>query len=345
MAPYLLKSQATTGKDTLMTPITIPVARMYRVKADGTRYSKTTRVFKGAKLEDLLEITDEWDGKVEFADENDVTIDLVALTEDTPEEAEIAPETAEEPEPETQARPKPKRKEVDLEAMTRRISALMAKADSTNSPEEAQAFYAKAEQLMLRYAIDRASLEKGSKVEKEEVTLVTVAFPHPRERFKALGVFGSSLLNEAIGLTGIAVNTRTYTITLYGRKADVTHARTIIEAAWRQAENHLRVWRKSSEAYAQVYASADWPTYYKMLDSYVFGFCQGAGAKIQEGREEFIQKTAGAELVLASVKQDVEAMLSKLPRSRVRRPRIESEAYESGYTAGREANLVAELEG
>ena len=324
-----------------MNPITIPVARMYRVKADGTRYSKTTRVFRGAKLEDLLEITDEWDGKVEFADENDVTIDLVALTEDTPEEAEIAPET----EPKTQAHPKPKRKEVDLEAMTKRISALMAKADSTNSPEEAQAFYAKAEQLMLRYAIDRASLEKGSKVEKEEVITVTIAFPHTRERFKALGVFGSSLLNEAIGLTGIAVNTRTYTITLYGRKADVSHTRTIIEAAWRQAENHLRVWRKSSEAYAQVYAASDWPTYYRMLDGYVLGFCQGAGAKIKEGREEFIQKTDGAELVLASVKKDVEDMINKLPRSRARLPRTESEAYASGYTAGREANLVSELEG
>lgn len=324
-----------------MTTITIPVARMYRVKADGTRYSKTTRVFRGAKLEDLLEITDEWDGKVEFADENDVTIDLESLAEDTPEEAEISPETAEEPAP----RPKPKRKLVDLEAMTKRISALMAKADSTNSPEEAQAFYAKAEQLMLQYAIDRASLEKGAKVEKEEVIMVTIPFPHTRERFKALGVFGSSVLNEAIGLTGIAVNTRSFTITLYGRKADVTHARTIIEAAWRQAENRLRVWRKSSEAYARVYAAADWPIYYKMLDSYVLGFCQGAGAKIQEGREEFIQKTTGAELVLASVKKDVEDMINKLPRSRVHRPRIELEALESGYTAGREANLVSEIEG
>ena len=324
-----------------MTPITIPVARMYRVKADGTRYSKTTRVFRGAKLEDLLGVADEWNGKVEFADENDVTLDLLALAEDTPEEAEISPETAEEPTP----RPKPKRKPVDLEAMTKRISALIAKADSTDSPEEAQAFYAKAEQLMLQYAIDRASLEKGSKVEKEEVIMVTIAFPHTRERFKALGVFGSSLLNEAIGLTGIAVNTRSFTITLYGRKADVTHARTIIEAAWRQAENHLRVWRKSSEDYARVYAAADWPTYYKMLDSYVFGFCQGAGAKIQEGREEFIQKTTGAEMVLASVKQDVEDMLNKLPRSRMRHPRTESAAYASGYTAGLTANLVSELEG
>ena len=335
-----------------MTLITIPVARMYRVKADGTRYSKTTRVFRGAKLEDLLGVADEWNGKVEFADENDVTIDLLALTEDTPEEAEIAPETAEiapetaeEPEPKTQAHPKPKRKEVDLEAMTKRISALMAKADSTDSPEEAQAFYAKAEQLMLQYAIDRASLEKGSKVEKEEVITVNVVFPHTRERFKALGVFGSSLLNDAIGLTGIAVNTRNYTITLYGRKADVAHARTIIEAAWRQAENHLRVWRKSSEAYAQVYAASDWPTYYRMLDGYVLGFCQGASAKIKEGREEFIQKTDGAELVLASVKKDVEDQLNKLPRSRARLPRTESEAYASGYTAGREANLVSELEG
>ena len=321
--------------------ITIPTARMYRIKADGSRYSKATRVFRGAKLEDLLEITDEWDGKVEFADENDATIDLLALAEDAPEEAESSPEKAEEPAP----RPKPKRKPVDMEAMTKRISALMAKADSTDSPEEAQAFYAKAEQLMLQYAIDRASLEKGAKVEKEEVITVTIAFPHTRERFKALGVFGSSLLNEAIGLTGIAVNTRSFTITLYGRKADVTHTRTVIEAAWRQAENHLRVWRKSSEAYARVYAAADWPAYYAMLDSYVLGFCQGAGEKIQEGREEFIQKTTGAELVLASVKKDVEAMLNKLPRSRVRRPRTELEAYSSGYTAGRTANLVAELEG
>lgn len=332
--------------------ITIPTARMYRIKADGSRYSKATRVFKGATLDELLGMYDEWpNGRLEFADANDETIDLEALAaeakeaakakaEDTPEESENAPETDEEPKAKTKASRKP----FDPEAMAKRISALMAKADSTDSAEEAQAFYAKAEQLMLQYAIDRASLEESRDVKKEEVVTVIVPFPHTRERFKSLGIFGSAALNEAIGLTGIAVNTRTFSITLYGREADVRHVRTIIEAAWRQAENHLRTWRKTDREYRAVYEAADWPRYYEILDNYVLGFCRGAATKVEKSRKDFVEATTGAELVLRSVQDEVKERLSGLPRSRAKHPTLGGNAYNEGFRAGTMANLVAELD-
>lgn len=332
--------------------ITIPTARMYRVKADGSRYSKATRVFKGATLDELLGVYDEWpSGRVEFADADGETIDLEALaaeareaakakTENTSSDAENAPETDGEPEPKTRASRKP----FDPEAMAKRISALMAKADSTDSAEEAQAFYAKAEQLMLQYAIDRASLEESRDVKKEEVVTVNVPFPHTRERFKALGIFGSAALNEAIGLTGIAVNTRTFSITLYGREADVRHVRTIIEAAWRQAENHLRAWRKTDQEYRAVYEAADWTRYYQILDNYVLGFCQGAATKVEKSREDFVEATTGAELVLRSVQDEVQDLLSEMPKYRAKYPTLSGSAYHDGFQAGTRANLVSELD-
>lgn len=45
--------------------------------------------------------------------------------------------------------------------MLERVRALLAKAESTNFPEEAEAFTAKAQELMARHAIDEAMLEAG----------------------------------------------------------------------------------------------------------------------------------------------------------------------------------------
>jgi len=47
-------------------------------------------------------------------------------------------------------------------AMLERVRALLAKAESTTFPEEAEALAAKAQELMSRHAIDRAMLEAGS---------------------------------------------------------------------------------------------------------------------------------------------------------------------------------------
>jgi hypothetical protein len=47
------------------------------------------------------------------------------------------------------------------ERMLARVRALLNKAESTNFPEEAQALTAKAQELMARYAIDRAAVEES----------------------------------------------------------------------------------------------------------------------------------------------------------------------------------------
>ena len=46
--------------------------------------------------------------------------------------------------------------------MLERVRALLAKAESTNFPEEAEALSAKAQELMARYAIDRAMVESAA---------------------------------------------------------------------------------------------------------------------------------------------------------------------------------------
>ena len=309
----------------------ITVAKMYRTKLDGTRYSKPTKTFRDTTVEALLEASRLAGFSVEFADETGATIDL----EPTPEPA---------PEPK-------KSKPADLDKIEKRIVALMAQADSTNHPGEAAVFYAKAEELMLQYAVDRARLEEvstnGKRKPEEEILVVRVAYGQVKERWKALGVFGSAALSDAMGLTGLAINNRSQHVTLYGREADIRHVRTILEAAWRQAEQQLKVWRKSDPAYKNTLRRAnetgDWAWYYKMLDGFVLGFCEGAAAKIRDTRQTFVESTPGSELVLASVKDKVDAALGELKQSRAWYPGSDAIARENGFQAGLKANLVAEL--
>ena len=56
------------------------------------------------------------------------------------------------------------------ERLNTRIAGLLRKAERTDNAAEAEAFMAKAEELMLRYAISRASLEQLGKVAKDPIT-------------------------------------------------------------------------------------------------------------------------------------------------------------------------------
>lgn len=227
--------------------------------------------------------------------------------------------------------------------MEQKIKALLNKAESTHSAEEAQAFTAKAEELMLKHAIDQARLV-DPEVRDEEIIRDVFPYLHTGSRWKSLGVMGAGTINAAIGLTGLAINNKSKTITLYGRKADCDHVRLVIQSAWRQAEAHLARWRKLDAEYKFFLATKDWPNYYRALDSFVYGFCEGAAAKISAAKEEYLAKDVGAELVLVSAMDQVDEAMSDLRKTRMRDLKVTEKARSEGYLAGRGANLSAELQ-
>lgn len=70
-----------------------------------------------------------------------------------------------------------------------RVSALLAKAESTEFPDEAEALLAKAQELMARHAIDEAMLARAGRGPREEVTTrsIVVAAPYAKAKASLLG--------------------------------------------------------------------------------------------------------------------------------------------------------------
>lgn len=65
-----------------------------------------------------------------------------------------------------------------------KIQALLAKAESTTYEAEADAFYAKAQELMVRYAIDEAELVASGQKRKDEIVIREVSIRDGRQRTK-----------------------------------------------------------------------------------------------------------------------------------------------------------------
>lgn len=235
-------------------------------------------------------------------------------------------------------------------SIDRKIAALMAKAESSTHPEESHAFMAKAEALMLKHAVDRARVEKAEKdrngetTKELEQTVFSFKYTQVGERFMALGRRGSSVVVDAIGLTGIAIANGSREIFLYGHKADIDRTRVILEAVWRQAERHLKVWRRTNAEYKMATQMSSGKLYYSLLNSYVYGFAKGAAAKIREEKEKFIATETGSELVLVNRMEAIqEFMADKTHAARRSTMNLHSQAQADGFMAGKTASLAQEL--
>lgn len=67
-----------------------------------------------------------------------------------------------------------------------KVRSLLAKAESTTFPDEAEALSAKAQQLMDRHAIDRAMLGAGGAGSRPEGRTILVESPYARPKFQLL---------------------------------------------------------------------------------------------------------------------------------------------------------------
>jgi hypothetical protein len=117
--------------------------------------------------------------------------------------------------------------------MAERITALLDKAESTPYPEEADAFMAKAQQLMARHAIDEAMLDasRGSQDQIGQVEMTIVA-PYASAKSSLLNVVAAS--NRCRLVVANRPGGRVLCV-LFGFETDLRHTRSLYLSLSHQA--------------------------------------------------------------------------------------------------------------
>jgi hypothetical protein len=232
------------------------------------------------------------------------------------------------------------------------IRALLAKAEATEFPAEAEAFTAKAMQLIARYAIDEALLwaTDSSNQEPTELRLVLVPPYLGPKAYLASGV-AQACGCQAIRLN--AENTRTQTMSIWGFPSELTLVEELLTSLMVQMAAALL----ASESDRQVRdvgrggaSTANWRR------SFMVGFAEEAIARVRASRERAAAEervaprrgTSGQRSSVAVALRDRDdAVQAEFRRQfpHVRRSRTSAGSSRSGRSRGRAAGKRADVGG
>lgn len=179
--------------------------------------------------------------------------------------------------------------------ITKRINALFAKAESTDSAEEAQALFAKAEELMLKHAIDRAALEaaRSGATTRQRITREWIKYDGhgaPKGFWTHLGKAGSFAITQTMaGRIDMAYAEYNHQLLLVGAPEDIEYVKNLLRSVWAAAYSNLLRWRRET----------DWKHWspdvkFKADRGYLAGFCAGVASSLQEQQRETERRYPGA---------------------------------------------------
>ncbi|MEU1309186.1 DUF2786 domain-containing protein [Streptomyces cinnamoneus] len=225
--------------------------------------------------------------------------------------------------------------------MLAKIRAILAKAENpAASPEEAEAYFAKAAELMAKYGIERAMVAASSPdADKLGSRVIVIEGSYTEER-RLLAAY----IAQAVSVEPIMGRSRkpgeqrfTYTVELYGFESDMERAEMLYTSLSLQASNGLR------SARPEWWESTTLATHRK---GWLRGFTHTVVQRIKDAEVRAkgeAEATHGASVAL--VLADRAALAKKAadeanPGVRNYTPRTRwSTAYEEGQSAGRRADI------
>ena len=231
----------------------------------------------------------------------------------------------------------------DLAKMKAKIAMMLAKAESTNFPEERDTFNAAAEKLMLRLGIARAELESVGEVKAEKVVKVSRTY---KGIFAIANVTAAYSVATGFGhITGLQTSYnrgRERNLHLIGVQSDLNDLTQLLDSIELQMMSALAAWRKET---------ADERRYLTAMEkelrdrSFLTGFGSTVGTRLRKARtveEATVAKGSGTDLVLVGKAQRVqEYMAQNYPNVRASHSR-QGHSY-AGSSAGRQAGEKANL--
>jgi Protein of unknown function (DUF2786) len=209
-----------------------------------------------------------------------------------------------------------------------RVRKLLAKAESPAcTPAEAEAFTAKAAELIAKYGVDQALLA-GADPSLDPVgdRIVTVQPPYSRDKAGLLGAVAIALRCKVVHLE----RRGTARVHLFGHRADLERVELLFTSLLVQAAHGL--------AAAEVPAF-DHPAAFRR--SWLVGFTEAVRARLTATEQAAAASAPGADLVLVDrtvmVERRRDETYPKLTRLGPRR--LAGTGRGQGYAAGRTADL------
>lgn len=211
-----------------------------------------------------------------------------------------------------------------------RVQALIAKAEATDFPEEAEAFMAKAQELMARHAIDIAML--GGNKDRSKIVTRDILVQAPYGTAKVALINAIALAND-VRVVYSDLSGGNKSVTMVGYPADLDTVETLYTSLSMQAARALRQ--------ADVFGSVR-----SFRHSFMLSYAYRIGARLAEARkaaaEEYETETGtSTALVLVSKKAEVDDVFTEhFPRTRTSRTTSSNGAgHREGARAANSASL------
>ncbi len=157
------------------------------------------------------------------------------------------------------------------------IRGLLAKAEATDFPEEAEAFFAKASELISRWAIDEAMLWAGTdasgREQPDELQLV-VHTPYLPQKAVLVGAVAQASNCRAVRLVG-GSGARSEIISIVGFPTDLRWVETLVTSLLVQLTSAMLA---KCPAGTSASATASWRR------SFIIGFAEEVGSRLEMDR-------------------------------------------------------------
>ena len=218
---------------------------------------------------------------------------------------------------------------IDDERMLEKVRALLAKAEASTYAEEAEAFSAKAQQLMARYSIERAIIDGLDPVGGPEQRELKIPDPYAKAKFTLLDAVATPNRCEAI------YRSSTRTGFIVGFPADLETVEVLYTSLLVQATGLMA-------AHGSVADLRGTNRTRSFRNSFLFGFAHAIGARFEQNRRSAeTEADPGVLPVLVDRASQVDEKLSELfPNVSTMRSSVTNGA---GVAAGQRAGAVADI--
>lgn len=225
------------------------------------------------------------------------------------------------------------------------IMKILAKAEGTDNPDEAETFFAAATRLMEKHSINDAMLQAAGKAQQDEIGFITIEFG---STYWAAWKSSSAAIGFAFGFKCLVMqNSKNGSMRWFGWKRDLANAELIWASLLIQAERASRNFLESYQSPSYLSTSEKREDRFKAKRSFITGFGTQVARRIEEQRKltknEAVESDGSGDLlpVLVSREKQLDDYFDEIPTQALRRTRLShnSRGYGAGMDAGDRADI------